>query len=383
MKIFVFTSTFWGGGAERITYTLSCGLQDKGYDVTVVALNAVGSFAEQFKKKLKVVDLKVSLSPSWLMRPRAFFRIRRFLKEQSSGVVRCSHLPTLAIVVQSVLRTFFRKKFLSYHIEHGSFSNELFHGSRLRGKFIQFAARIFYPRFTRIIGVSDGVVQDILANGLTTKDKVLRIYNPVECPTQEATPRGERLHPFFELPDAKVVLGIGALVRGKGFHLLLRAFAALLEECSNLRLIILGKGDQRLELEALAVELGIADKVAFPGFQPDVFAWLSHADVFVLPSFSEGFSIVLVEAMACGVTPVSTDCEFGPSEILENGQWGYLVPVGDADALATGIRKALHSPFSPSGLRRRAADFSVDRAIKAYIDVLERDISASSIEHVV
>ena len=108
------------------------------------------------------------------------------------------------------------------------------------------------------------------------------------------------------------------------------------------------------------------------GYQEDPFSWYRRASVFVLASEEEGLPRVLVEAMACGLTPVSTDCKGdGAREILENGRYGYMVPVGDVDAMAQAILNALEKPLDPDLLRERASYFSVENSIKQYIDLIE------------
>ena len=100
-------------------------------------------------------------------------------------------------------------------------------------------------------------------------------------------------------------------------------------------------------------QLKLEDRVSLEGYRKNPFPYMKKADVFVLSSFEEGFGRVLVEAMSCGTTPVSTDCLYGPSEILEGGEYGYLVPVGDVDQMALGIEQALDVPFSPDLLKKQ------------------------------
>ena len=138
------------------------------------------------------------------------------------------------------------------------------------------------------------------------------------------------------------------------------------------RLVILGEGPDRDGLTALARKLGIADQVDFPGFESNPFASMARARVFVLSSRFEGLPTVLIEAMACGVPVVSTDCPSGPGEILEGGKWGRLVPVGDWRSLAQAIVETLDNPASPASLVARAGAFSVDVAIDRYMALLDR-----------
>lgn len=134
--------------------------------------------------------------------------------------------------------------------------------------------------------------------------------------------------------------------------------------------MLLGKGEEEAALRALAVELGISDKVIFAGFHADPSAFYATADLFVLSSDYEGLPTVLIEALSFGVPVVSTDCPSGPAEILENGRWGRLVPMGDAGALARAMAEALRAPVDREALRRRAADFSPEIAAQRYLTLL-------------
>ena len=192
------------------------------------------------------------------------------------------------------------------------------------------------------------------------------------------TARGDLSQPFGKQVDVgprarpPVILGCGRLTQQKDFPTLVRAFA-LMRPRFDARLMILGKGgsskndqQERNRLSALAADLGVGDAVTLPGFVDNPLAYMSQAALFVLSSAWEGLPTALIEAMACGCPVVSTDCLSGPAEILEDGALGPLVPVGDADALADAMFQTLRSPPDPERLRRRAADFSLERATAGY-----------------
>jgi glycosyltransferase involved in cell wall biosynthesis len=165
-----------------------------------------------------------------------------------------------------------------------------------------------------------------------------------------------------------VILGVGRLTPAKDFPTLLRAFARV-RQVRAVRLVILGEGELRGTLEALVRDLGLEDSVSLPGFVQNPYAYMARAKLFVLSSAWEGFGSALVEAMACGLPVVSTDCG-GPSEILEGGMYGRLVPVGDPQALAEAILTALVEPPQADLLRARAEDFSVEKIADQYLEVL-------------
>jgi len=164
-------------------------------------------------------------------------------------------------------------------------------------------------------------------------------------------------------------MGIGRLTRQKDFPTLIRAFATL-RRVRPLRLIILGEGRDRAPLEQLAAREGVGGDVALPGFQPNPYAWLARARLFVLSSAWEGSPNALTEAMALGVPVVSTDCRSGPRELLEAGRFGPLVPVGDADALAAAMRATLDHPLPPETLKAAVAEYDAVTSARRYLEVL-------------
>ena len=128
---------------------------------------------------------------------------------------------------------------------------------------------------------------------------------------------------------------------------------------------------RRNKLSALAAELGVADDLALPGFVRNPYAYMARAGVFVLSSAWEGFGMVVAEALACGCPVVSSDCPSGPAEILNHGEYGSLVPVGDDEAMAAAILSILEKPPDRHRLRARAAEFSVEPVVGGYLKVLD------------
>jgi glycosyltransferase involved in cell wall biosynthesis len=173
-----------------------------------------------------------------------------------------------------------------------------------------------------------------------------------------------------------VILSAGRLSAQKDFPTLIRAFATLRAR-REARLVILGGATaeakteiRQQDLVALAESLGVAADLCLMGFMPNPYAYMARAKLFALSSAWEGFGNVLVEALACGCPVVSTDCPFGPAEILDGGRYGRLVPVGDADGMADAMFDLLASPPDPTLLLRRSADFTVDHSVDGYLQAL-------------
>jgi glycosyltransferase involved in cell wall biosynthesis len=245
---------------------------------------------------------------------------------------------------------------------------------------LRFAYRLvplLYPRASQIIAVSDGVADDLSRFSGVERNRIDVVQNPVVTPELAALADEPVDHPWFSPGEPPVILGVGRLSDQKDFATLLRAFA-LVRAKRPARLVILGEGGYRAELEQLVTQLGIGADVDLPGFAGNPFSYMSKASLFVLSSKFEGLPGALIEAMACGTPVVATDCPSGPREILEDGSLGGLVPVGDPESLAAAIGHALDQPTPPGRLRAKAAEYTVDRAVSRYLALLEQGGRPSS-----
>ena len=175
-------------------------------------------------------------------------------------------------------------------------------------------------------------------------------------------------HLWFPSAGSPIFISAGRLTRQKDFPTLLKAFQIVKAQLPNAKLVILGDGEDRNELEKLAQELENQNSVDLPGFVKNPFAMIARADAFILSSRWEGFGNVIVEALACGTPVISTDCPSGPAEILGNGAYGTLVPVGDAQSLAQAMLREIAVPTPRNKLRDRANDFSIEKIVPEYLE---------------
>ena len=235
-------------------------------------------------------------------------------------------------------------------------------------------ARRLYQDANLIVAVSDSIRLDSVRFFALDASRVVTLYNPLpvswirQMAQQAMSPALGRTAPF--------IVGCGRLVRMKGFSDLLRAFAIIRRD-HPLQLVILGEGPERGNLVETAREQGVQDDVLMPGFVPNPWSYFGRARAFVLSSlFGESFSMVLVEAMACGVPVIASRCEWGPEEILARGRYGLLYEPGDVEALTRQLRTALDEPAITSSLTRaasrRAEEFSQD----AILPEFERHVAA-------
>jgi glycosyltransferase involved in cell wall biosynthesis len=226
-----------------------------------------------------------------------------------------------------------------------------------------------YHRADYIIANSRGVAQDIAAIIGIPMERIHILNNPTVSPDIFQEAKEDVDHPWFLSGSYPIILGVGRLVRAKDYPTLLRAFAKLHSQ-RDCRLVILGEGKERQNLAALARNLKVREYVDMPGHVANPFAYMSRAAQFVLSSAWEGSPNALIEALALGLPVVATDCRSGPREILANGRYGLLVPVGDVDALAEAIIATLDNPPAANFLKSGAAPYSVAMSTSQYLTVL-------------
>ena len=228
--------------------------------------------------------------------------------------------------------------------------------------------RVIYPSVTKVIAVSEGVAEDTLALTKLPKDKVCVIRNPVVTPRFYESIEAQAPHEWLEDKSTPVVMGVGRLSTQKDFTTLIKAFAQLKKK-RDARLMILGDGAKRVELETLVEARKLQSHVAFVGFQSNIANWLSRASCFVLSSLWEGSPNALTEALALGVPSVSTRCPSGPNETLAEGRYGPLVEMGNAQQMAEAIEQVLDNPHSASFLKEAVSEYHAKISAENYLKV--------------
>jgi glycosyltransferase involved in cell wall biosynthesis len=351
-----------GGGVQRGRVTIANALAARGVKVACVLPEARGPFIERLSPQVELVDLGTR-------RPLALvLALARWLRRaRPAALIASQH--------HAILAALWARRLAGVEvpltaIQHNTLS-ELCRQSRRRTVrwLLPRAARLSFRWADRICAVSHGVARDLAeVTGIPERD-IRVLYNPTVTPELIAQAQLPSGHPWLDAKDRPVLLGAGNLSPIKDFATLIRAFARV-RRAQRARLMILGEGHERPRLEGLARDLGVAADVVLPGFRSNPYAFMARADLFALSSRVEGMPNAIIEALACGCPVVSTDCPSGPAEILENGRYGALVPSGDDAALARAMAASLRTPPDRAALRARAADFSVERAVEAYLQLL-------------
>jgi glycosyltransferase involved in cell wall biosynthesis len=364
LSFLVVAQSMGGGGAERMITILLRHLDRERFRPSLALFAREGAFLEDVPPDVRVYDLG-ERSPYDVVRTAA--RLQGVIRTARPAVI-LSVLKHVNLVTLAVCRVFFREVPVAIGVDT-PLSHTLKTG---RGRFPKrFLHHRLYPCAHRIIAVSKGVKEDLQARFGIPAERIHVIYNPCEIDQVQRLAREEPDLPIdWSVPT---VVAAGRLSAQKGFRCLLQAFA-IVAHARPCQLLILGEGEERPALTQLAADLRIADRVLMPGFQPNPFAYMARGHMLVLSSLWEGFGNVIVEAMACGIPTLSTDCPSGPGEIISDGVNGLLVPPADPIALSEAMARLLgdddlRSRLSQAG-RARALEFSPKIIIPQYEAVL-------------
>jgi glycosyltransferase involved in cell wall biosynthesis len=359
-RLAFFTPSLGGGGAERVVVTLASHYAAQGHTVDLIASFHQEAYQSEVHPAVRMHYLHTHRR--MLAAPRLAKALREIRPESLLATVntfaavlaqRLARIPTRVILRKATTPS------IAFQV------NET---SALKRAISETAMRWLYPRADAVVAVSKGVAQDLLNLMPQLKPKLTVIYNPVIDAALYAKADAPVEHPWFQPNQPPVVLAAGRLVALKGYDTLLRAFARVRQQMPA-RLVILGEGPERSNLERLAAELGVAADVDMPGFDPNPFRYMRRAGVFVLSSRYEGLPNVLIQALACGCPVVSTDCPSGPWEILDGGRYGVLVPVDDVEAMARAIVRALLGQVAPAPAEW-LEQFRVEAVAEQYLRVM-------------
>ena len=362
-QIGIFIPSLAGGGVQRAMLVLSRSFIEHGYGVDLILVRASGPFLRQVPDKVRLIDLGANRALG------ALPRLIKYLQKNNPSILISgqTHINAIAILARWLSKV--DTKLIV--TEQNDLLQALKIDQNIKEKFRPYIVRYLYPYAENIVAISEGVAEDLKTISDGKIKQIIVINNPIDITDIQQKAEASIQHPWFFQKKIPVILAVGRLVKQKDFITLLNAFA-LVRNKMPVRLIILGEGEERAVLENLSKNLGISQDVCLPGFADNPFSYMSHADVFVLSSIWEGFANVLAEALACNLAVVATDCRSGPAEILGNGSYGSLVPVQDPKALADAIIHELNFPRAKNILKQRANNFSMDKILPQYLDLLQK-----------
>lgn len=367
------------GGVGRCVYFMIEELPKHGLSTSLFCVREIEhEFTPSRANVSRGIASKISNRGMQLLMPWAWIKLLMTIRREKPAIV-CSH-GLLCNLMVAIARGVMPGSFRSVAFEHNSPSSH--YRSTSMGALKRWLLRLCYNGHDTVVGVSKGVVDDLVAMLPSLQGKCRTIYNgiPLEDVRTQARAAASKLP-----DDGKLhVVGLGRLVKTKGVQTLIEAAAILDDPAISITLV--GEGPDRAEFEQMIAQMKPGTPVHLLGHVDNPFPTLADADIFVTASERESFGIVLVEALCLGVPVISSDCPSGPAEILEDGKFGELVPVGDAAAVARTIRSLSQDRSRREHLAQlgpqRAADFALERHCRHVVEMFDPLLEKKSLERV-
>jgi glycosyltransferase involved in cell wall biosynthesis len=371
-----------GGPALHVSY-LSRELDRIGYETTLVAGRIGGRegsmeyVAEELGVEPRYVrELQREISP--FADAVAARHVLRMIREVRPDVLHTHTAKAGAVGRLAALLAGDARPKAVVHTFHGHVLRGYFNAPKTEG--FRQLERALARTTDALVAVSPEVRDDLVELGVAPAEKIAVIRLGLDFESRLAAPPDARMRLRAELgigPDRFVVSWLGRMTEIKRADELLRAFAVLRLQREDAQLLVVGDGPLRGELEALAAELGVADRTCFTGFRSDVGTIYAASDAVALTSANEGTPVSVIEAQAAGVPVVSTDVG-GVRDVVLDGESGYVVENGDTGAIADRLERlaadaALRRRFGEVGRARSTARYGVPRLV-ADIDTLYREL---------
>jgi glycosyltransferase involved in cell wall biosynthesis len=360
LKICVVVARFSFTGVPLAQFRFARALAARGHHVEIVLghVEAGETLPDRGEAGLRVLDRP---SAKAMLLPFA-----RYLRREKPDIVFTSQDHLNGVVLLAAILTGSKAK-----ISGSSRVNPFYTYSNrplTRKWWFKQAMRAVKWRANALTCVSQGMVEEYRA--FFPRGPHLTVHNLVDDPPSRRRMEEAVEHPWFVDKTKPIVISAGTLSPRKGFPDLIAAFDKLVKDGRDIRLVIFGEGRQRAELEAQVRDAGIEERVSMPGKIANPLRYLARSDVFVLTSSFEGLPNALIEAMICGCALVSTDCPSGPDEILGQGRYGKIVPVGDVDAIARAVGEQLDDPIDPAVVAEGVRRFGEDAVLARHFEVL-------------
>jgi glycosyltransferase involved in cell wall biosynthesis len=373
LKLSILTHSLNGGAFTNICPSLVHGFQELGVDCNLVLLHATPEELALYPD-LPIVTLNVKRTSFSL------WATVRYLKEYQPDIMLSMPWYFNIVAIWAKYLSGAKTKVIIGEQNVISLEASIEHRDKLHLRFLPILMRYTYPHGDGLIGVARDVITDLVEElKIAAKIPMQVIFNPSNPPRLAKLSQEPITHPWFPTSEIPVIVTAARLAKQKQLDNLLKAFAQVVADMPA-RLIILGEGPLRAELEQLCQELGIAESVWMPGYDPNPYRYMAHCDLFVLASAWEGSPVALQEAMACGAAVLVTDAPGGMKDIVEYGRYGMMVPTNDTDALAQGIRQILTQPELKQHYRQqsqqRSLDFDYLNISKQYLEFCQSILAA-------
>lgn len=355
--IALFLPNLAGGGAEIFMISLVNQFAKDGFTVDLLLANGESFPAKVLDSRIRTINLHKAGVLSSLV------PLIRYLRKERPAVLMSTlvHANVIAILASVAVRSHVR----IYVREATTPSVDSKFNQGIKSHVVTGLRRWLYPLATGVIANSQGVSEDLIKYSKLERNKVFVITNGLNVNRVLEKSAEPVDHHFFNSQTVPVIIGVGRLGVEKDYKTLILAFQKVLLN-REVRLLIVGEGVLRCELEDLIHELGLEDRADLPGFVDNPYKYVARSAVFVLSSLYEGFPNVLLEAMVVGTQVVAMDCPSGPREILVDGRYGALVRIGDVDAMAQAIMAALDNKLAKPSLTDLRAQYGIAHIARRY-----------------
>jgi glycosyltransferase involved in cell wall biosynthesis len=365
-KILIYMFYLNGGGAERTVINIINGLNKSNYEVyLILGSSQKHHYLELINNDIHIIFLNCNRNRQAILKLR-----HEIIRIKPDLLFSTLNLNNISLILASMISL--RKTPIIVRV-----ANNWSKSGEVKGIMKLVTKLLYNVKASRIIALSEGVRRTLINKFGIDGNKIEVIYNPIDV----AKIKELALYSINDLETKgnKVVISVGRLEVQKDFMTLIKAFEQL-EEKEEITLVILGKGSLEGELKKYCKERNLEKRVKFMGFKENPYKYIHQADLFVLPSKWEGFGHVLVEAMACGTPVISTNCEFGPAEIIGENEFGLLVPVEDVLELSKQMKFLLFNDevrisYIEKGIER-CKKFMLDRIVVQYENVFDEVVKS-------
>jgi glycosyltransferase involved in cell wall biosynthesis len=336
------------------------GLVQNGFDVEMVLFAVEGRNCSLLLPEVRVVDLHSGGSM------QSIIPLAGYLRRTRPDVLmsHLDHVNVAALLARRLSRVDTRV----LPVVHTTHSMAHARGRGLKLRALHIAIQRCYPWADAVVVVSHDAAQDLI-HTIGLSPRKVRVIFPILTPRIAELAKETADHPWLASGQPDVILSVGRLTVQKDLPTLIHAYANVRQR-RKCRLLIVGEGEERGNLEQLVADLGLNDDVSMPGYVANAFAYMSRCSLYVSSSRWEAMPMALVEALAAGATVVATDCKSGPNEILSGGRFGSLVPVGDVEALANAIYNTMAKPRSQVSTEA-LEPFDANRVIQQYVTLIQ------------
>lgn len=377
-KILFYTSGVGLGGVERVILELIKGIKVMKFNIKLgLQYGNENLFEEEIPQE---VEYKYML-------PYSFIKKILLIRQKKSNVLYRIYYSLLLKKERSIIKGNFRDFSedcnIAIDFKSGDFIKHIkkfkgkkicwFHTSLVKSSaYRKSRKKLLYnlKKMDKIVVVCDSMKEEFEGEYPELKEKLIRIYNPFNIKKIEKIGIQINQQTLEEknLLNENYIVAVTRFEKiTKDVETLIRAYNSISNEVIE-KLYIIGDGPDRKDIENLIEELDLKKKVILLGIKKNPYIWMKNAEIFVHSSKSEGFGMVIVEAMICGVPVISTDCPVGPREILQDGKNGFLVPVGDSKKMSKAILKVLTDINLKNSYienaKKRVEDFSIEKTVK-------------------